>query len=343
MRSLAQIRRPPWRTIVPAVLFVVVVGLGYIVWTPGAEVNNGRHDRRRNGIWLQHGWLGHDNWFIQNQKTDRLQHFRDPAEIEKLVALLRQHHITDLFPHLSPTHSLGQLPPVDDEQVTRFLDGLGPDFRVLPWTGGVLDDSARTNDPQWRATFVRSVRALLDRHPRLAGIHINVEPCPTGDKSFLMLLEELRASLPSGKLLSIAAYPPPTRWHPYDDIHWDKTYFRQVADRSDQIVVMMYDTGIHLGKLYENLMRQWTSECLDWSGGRPVLLGVPAYDDAGVGYHHPRVENVRHALRGIHAGLLRFDPLPSHYQGLAIYSEWEMDQAEWETWREKFMEANETR
>src|SRR6185295_20422448 len=102
---------------------------------------------------------------------------------------------------------------------------------------------------------------------------------------FLRLLDELHAALPKGKLLSIAAYPPPTRWHPYPDVHWDEVYFRQVSSHADQMVVMMYDTSLKVPKIYQSLMASWTREVLAWSGEKPVLLGLPAYEDANVEYH----------------------------------------------------------
>jgi hypothetical protein len=44
---------------------------------------------------------------------------------------------------------------------------------------------------------------------------------------------------------------------------------------------------------------------------------------------HPR-------LAGVHAGLARFDALPAHCRGVALYSEWETDDAERALWRERF-------
>jgi len=67
-----------------------------------------------------------------------------------------------------------------------------------------------------------------------------------------------------------------------------------------------------------------------------ILLGLPAYEDAGSGYHHPNVEDLRNALLGVHSGLNNYSELPDNYQGVAIYSEWEMDDSEWSVLREHF-------
>ena len=178
---------------------------------------------------------------------------------------------------------------------------------------------------------------MLDRHPRLAGVQINIEPCPSGHEGFLLFLDELRAALPEGKLLSVAAYPPPTWVHRYPEVHWDRKYFGEVARRTDQMAVMMYDTSLRLSKPYVSLMADWTREAIAWAGDTPVLLGVPTYDDADSGYHHPSVEHLPNALAGIHAGLFSLSTLPVNYQGVAIYCEWETDADEWEHWSWQFL------
>jgi hypothetical protein len=333
---LAKLNQPPWRTVIPAFSFVGLLLLGFLLWSPGLDVRDGRHDRGNNGIWIGHGWFGADEWFRENNKAREIDSFRDVLRVRQLMENCRQHGITDVFPHVCPARGDGSLPPVDDAQVERFLaESAG--LRLLPWIGGPSESSARYKERTWRSRFIAQVRELLLRHQRLAGVHLNVEPMPSGDRDFLVLLDELRAALPAGKILSIAAYPPPTRWQPTEEVHWDETYFRNVASRVDQVAVMMYDTGIRVPKVYERLVADWTEEVLQWSEGRPVLLGVPTYEDAQTEYHRPRVENLQNALLGIHAGLTRHS-LPPNYQGVAIYSEWETDEREWEMWRQRFLQ-----
>jgi hypothetical protein len=335
MNTWQKMSRPPWRTVVPGCSLVLALWLGYLLWSPGFDVRDGRHDRGHNAIWLSHGWLGGDAWFVQNGKTNEIPRYREPARIRELADRLRRHHITDVFPHLCPAEPDGKLPPVDLMQVERFLDEF-TGFRVVPWIGGPNGTSARLNKPEWRAAFIVEVRKLIAAHPRFAGVQINVEPLTNGDTNFLRLLEELRVALPKEKILSVAAYPPPTRWHPYESVHWNERYFREVSQRCDQLAVMMYDAGQRIPKAYQWLMADWTHEALAWSEGKPVLLGVPTYEDADVGYHNPKVENLPNALLGIHRGLSR-RPLPSNYQGVAIYCDWETSEGEWSYFREHFL------
>jgi hypothetical protein len=332
---LKKLSRPPWRTIVGGFLLLAVFFGSYAAWQPGKDIRDGRHDLGKNGIWLGHGWLGADQWFVENGKTNDFNTFREPAHIHALAEMLRKNHIKDVFPHLCPSDPYGKLPEVDAPQAERFLAEFH-DFRVIPWIGGPSGPTARFGDAKWRGGFIEGITNLLAAHPGFAGIQINIEPLTSGDMDFLKLLEEIHAALPKGKLLSVAAYPPPTRWQPFADVHWDEKYFRDVARRCDQMSVMMYDTSVHVPKIYEHVMSDWTSEVISWSDGKPVLLGIPTYDDAEAGYHSPKVENLRTALLGIHKALAA-SPLPPSYQGVAIYCEWETDTNEWSYFQEHFL------
>jgi len=257
MRIGANIKSPVWRTIVLALCSLLAIWIGYLLWHPGLDLRDGSHDRRRNGIWIGHGWLGGDEWFIRNGKTNQIARFREPSRILDLADELRRHHISDVFPHLCPAEPEGRIPSVDAEQVERFLDAF-EGFHVIPWIGGPNGSSARLHSAQWRTAFATNVQSLIAAHPRLAGVQINIEPLTSGDTNFLQLLYELRTKLPKGKLLAVAAYPPPTRWHPYEDVHWDEKYFGEVAGRSDQLAVMMYGVGERVPETYQGLRGDWT-------------------------------------------------------------------------------------
>jgi hypothetical protein len=308
---------------------------GYALWSPGAFVTDGSHDMGTNGIWLQHGWLGDDGWFARNNKKSAS--FRDREKIRELALLLADHNMLYLFPHLCPCTPEGKIATVDDGQVRRFLKEMDG-FYVLPWVGGLLGKHALLGSATWRNRFVTSIVELLTAYPYFAGIHLNIEPMPSGNRDFLTLLRELRRALPEGRMLSVAAYPPPTILHPFSQVHWDQEYFSRVAAEVDQLVIMMYDTSLKLEKLYVNLAALWTEEVLLWANTTDVLLGLPVYDDRHAGYHSPRVENLRTALQGIHGGLERLKKgVPPTYRGVAIYSEWEMDPGEWTYLREQFL------
>ena len=341
--SRAGLRRRGRRLLVGGALALALVWSGRAIWNPGLTVYDGRDDLGRNALWLQHGWIGADSWFSDNDKMGKKPQFRSEEKVRALAQLCRQNGVTDVFPHLAPTKLDGSIMDVDPAQLTRFLDN-APNLRVLPWIGGVKDADITPEIPGRRARFIASVGALLRKYPRLSGVHLNVEPWPSGDAAMLVFLDDLRAAMPPGKILSVAAYPPPSRLHPFPEVHWDENYFKQVAARCDQMAVMCYDTSLRDPKMFEWLAARWDEGVLRWTApnGPQILIGVPTYDDAGSGYHNPNAENLATGLRALHRALNRFDARPANYQGAAIYCEWETDPKEWQIWREQFAGKNST-
>jgi hypothetical protein len=312
---------------------------GLLFWPRGRDVRDGRHDRRHNGLWLQHGWLGDDLWFSLNDREHKKAELRADASVLALRGRLDEYGIHDVFPHLCPAQPDGSLLPVDRAATKRFLSIMAGK-RVMPWIGGVLELSAHPERPEWRRAFVASALALLTRYPSFAGVHVNIEPCPSGHAGFLSLLDELGAALPAGKLLSVAAFAPPSLLHPFDDVHWSEAYYREVAKRAHQLVPMLYDTSLHFVMPYRGLVASWAQEVLEWSEGCEVLLGLPAFDDRDVGYHDPEVENLEHALAGVHAALHELPDVPATYRGVAIYADWTMDEAKWRILSDRFSDPS---
>jgi len=100
-------RRPTLGNIGFIILITGALFLCYRLWSPGVLVEDGRFDLGKNGIWLQHGWLGDDGWFNRNKRNPKL--FRHPEKIQKLADRLKRHKITDVFPHLCPCTNEGNI------------------------------------------------------------------------------------------------------------------------------------------------------------------------------------------------------------------------------------------
>ena len=323
---LKKLEKSALRIVALSAIVLGIPALCYWVWQPGNE--EPLPEYRNNAIWLGHGWLGADSWFIRNNRNK--EDFRSVEKISALFKKLSDNKISTIYPHLCPAQMNGKIAPYDSGQVERFLDIAEQyNIKVIPWIGGVYEESARPADEKWRKNFVASVDELLKKHPRLAGIQINIEPWPSDNVGFLMLLDAIRP-VTDGKILSVAAYPPPTKWHQFPNVHWPLVYIKRLTNHCDQLAVMMYDTAIPLEKFYIKLMTDWTKQLTSAtrSSTCELLLGIPAYDDAGVGYHHPGVENINSALQGISAS-----PRKNAINGIAIYCEWEMNENKWSVWR----------
>ena len=340
MKQRAVKPRPLWRNrrlwAGLAALFGCLI-IAHWLWQPGLTVRDGHDDLGHNALWLGHGWLSADSWFGNDAEKAR---FREPKNIAQLARLCRENNVRDLYPHLTPTRNDGAMASSDDAQIERFLEETNG-LRVLPWIGGRMGKHVAPLDASKSARFVASVGALMRRHPRLAGVHLNVEPWKSDDSGMLRLLDDLKIAIGPGKILSASTYPPRDGLHPFK-LTWSRAYYRAVAARADQIAPMFYDTSVHDAKIYQWSYARWAGAILDWTRDSDVqiVLGAPTYGAAGPTfgpvYHDPRVETLPNALAGLHQGLNEFKTLPRNYAGVAIYCEWETDANEWRIWRRDF-------
>jgi len=120
------------------------------------------------------------------------------------------YHITDVFPHY-----------VRRMNVVVFLKQTHGKLKLF-WTNSRASAYAMDRWPQWesgphqRQKMAREFCEIRFGSAHCPSpscwVHINIEPMTSGDANFLALLDELRSALPKEKLISIAAYPPPTRF-----------------------------------------------------------------------------------------------------------------------------------
>ena len=91
------------------------------------------------------------------------------------------------------------------------------------------------------------------------GVHLDPEPIPSGDEDTLLLLDEVRAAIGPGKILSLATReiipvwndaPLPPAWG-----LWQAGYYRRIAGRVDEIAAMTYDSTMRSPWLYEQWLR----------------------------------------------------------------------------------------
>ena len=320
-----KVSRLSWRRIGWVLLAVVTsLVIAYVVWTPG--IAGPLPADRMHGAWLTHAWWGDEAWFADSERK-RVDYFGK----EKAKALAERLHgigVRDWYIHGGPARANGSLPLIDVDQA-RLLVEANRGGQVLAWVGGVLDHHCFPDDAEWRTAFARSCSDLV-RRSGIAGIQLNIEPCASFTEGYLELLEDLRKAMPNGARLSVAAYPPSHWLHSAPSVHWSESFVREVSRRSDDLCVMAYDTAQKLPKPYTYLVARWTRQVIAWSE-KPVRIGLPAYAEFGKPWHHPHVENLRHALPGLAAGLKDSDL--TRYAGWAVYAEWTMTDRDMETLR----------
>ena len=287
--------------------------------------------RSDNGVWMRRHWIhGGD----------------EELRVTELASSLDRLGITRIYPFLGPmdTHGYpgwrknGDIQRYNPERASRFFNDMAehaPNVRVMPWTGGVLARDVRLTDRTQRRKFAAHARKLTELGAD--GIHINVEPMPSGEPGYIELLESTKEAMGPDKTLSIAAYPPKTAMHPFPDVHWSLEFTREVCMAADELAFMGYDTALRDKTSYVELMATWTEDLLETlpapkDGGCEVLIGVPAYEDDR-GYHRPRIENIATGLEGVKRGLDRLEDVPDHFRGVAIYASWVTDEEELRTYQ----------
>jgi hypothetical protein len=329
-----------WRRQITGFLLIigVIVARGCVFRSstdfPGSHFNRGS-----NAIWLGVEWV--------NEK-----HTSD--EITTLANNLRQRQIRSVFVYTSYLRADGEF-STSYTYAAAFVASLKqayPELHVLAWIGLPLKNTNGSSayhvdlsDPATRQKIVTFCVGITSQ-AEFDGVHLDPEPIHSGDDNILMLLDEMRAALPPDTLLSMAGrriWPvyPDAPWPLIGQAAWRGDYYREVANRVDQIAVMVYDSGLPLAWIY----RQWVRfEVISISRALEgvdieLLIGVPTSEEA-TATHQPRAENMRSGLQGTINGLNDKAARPQEIDGVAIYPAWETDDAEWKTYESLWLGTN---
>ena len=288
-----------------------------------------------NAVWSAHKWVGESH---------------SEAAYDEFAELLARHRITDVYFHAGPLTGEGLIGQAKYPNARALLAAMrrrAPSVRLHAWIGQVerrgggpldlADDATRANIVLTAGDFINL---------GFDGIHYNIEPVYSGDPDLLALLDATApVTRERGKLLSMAAdelSPLPgleyvARLFVRQAGLWRADYYREVAARTDQLAVMMYDTAMPFDWLYGAIVAWETWRLRDIVGPDTTLfMGVPTYEDEHFGFH-PAAENMRSGLRGIGIGQSLGAPSAGPNFGAAIYAGWTTDEEEWSTWRRDWL------
>ena len=178
-----------------------------------------------------------------------------------------------------------------------------------------------------RQNLLNEVEALLQEG--FEGIYYDFEPVADGDPAFLQLLEETRARFPH-MVLSVATPQLKPPGLPAPSQLWSLSYYREVALRCDQVVLMGYDTLQPTSWMYSHYLAHQVRELTTLPA--QFMVGLPCYDD-NAPYHNAGSETLAAGIQGARAG---------GAQRLAIYCEWTCDQAEWQQWKDLWIKPDQS-
>lgn len=310
-------------------LLVVLLGVAacaYLAFSPYGDAAPHPFNQNRNAVWLEHRWLEKPH---------------SEEEMEQMFRFLDHHGIVYAYPHLIPFDGAGRLPLHNREQMRALLATarrVAPNMKVLPWVGGLRVGYKRSKpgtidlgDLGQRQRIVAECRGLMDEG--FDGIHVNVEPVPSGDDDFLALLRALRTAVGNGILSLSATRPGPMAPAFAPNFFWTADYYARLADSADQVVLMTYDTALPTPSLYRRYVAYaagMVDATLAGTSRTRVLVGIPTYKETGL-MHRKGVETPENALLGVVAGL-RGRAAGGTFEGVALYAEWTTDPEDWEVY-----------
>lgn len=290
-------------------------------------------------VWARHFWAGAPH---------------SEKEYDTFFSRLKKNRVTDVYFHVGPwTDARGGIPRSKYEYADELLAHarlLYPELRAHAWigqmtvhAGGPLDlASERT-----RKNIVSTAAKFLDLG--FDGVHYDFEPVYSGDAHFLALLADTaKITKKRGKMLSVAGghlelIPGFIRLMrgvaPAASV-WRRDYFLDVASHTDQIAVMLYDTGLPADWMFGSYVSAQTKRLVPLLCGKTeLLIGIPTYSENRPG-HRPWAENIQTGIRGARLGLRGRDARSGCGAGISIFAEWATGPAEWETFRREWLGKN---
>ncbi|GAA0400683.1 membrane protein [Acrocarpospora corrugata] len=310
-----------------ALIIATVLRLDY-AGTPAPWAKSTGND----ALWLGHAW-------VDGRRT--------AADVNTLAARLGA--MKDVYVHSGPLDADGTLPTAKYPNAANLLTWWKarlPGVRLSAWLGQTVnpDDEGHLDlaDPATRARVVAGAKALVDLG--FDGIHYDFEPVPDGDPDYLALMRETRQAI-GARVLSVATQQiePVTGakflfrtigGHPK---YWSPGYFRQMAELTDQVAIMTYDSWTPLQSLYGGYVARQAAMALEViPDTTDLLIGAPAYHDHMVGLSD-YAESVRMAAEGTRLALTDHGPRPN--TGLALYVDFAATDEDWREYEQAWVRS----
>lgn len=297
MRRWQKINRVSWKPLAGLAL-IVCAALALWLRAPGLDVRDGRNDRGKNGIVLGPAWIAGDA-------------VKTPLAVGELARAIREHHIAEVYLQLPPPNAGGALTGTDSARIESLLYECY-DARGWAQIGGA---PFPLDDVRWRRFFILDLRRLLDRHPRLRGVQLDLSNIADGNAALLTLLDDIRATLaPDTRPLSIAAG------------NWKEPYFREVARRADQLVIPLDVSASAFSRFNVEQNVERIGRSLAFSEGKAVIFRIPAG------------QRLRRGLSTLHFGLSKWSgSVTEPYQGIILDAGDAPDAATWADFTTRFL------
>lgn len=294
----------------------------YLVYDTVTAPPSVKFNTKQNALWLRYLWYAGKH---------------TAPEFSAMYKELATHQMRYGYFHVLTTKPDGRLKLSNLEgarKLTAECKRQAPNARAIAW---VYIGSAEVNldSAEVRKNLVEQL-GWLTNECGFDGVQVDYEFALCGAQGLLRLLEECRRVLPKGALLSVAT----PMWYPGVLWGWSDEYFTEVAQRSDQLAVMCYDSYLYLPRAYTWLVSQQaihvTADCAKANPACKVILGLPTYNNQTLA-HHPYSESLKNALRGVQYGLADMNAKTEAFEGIALFADYTTDNNEWVQYEEYWL------
>lgn len=283
-----------------------------------------------NGLWLRY------YWYAGKHNTAK--------EWDDMLERLRVNQIKYAYFHVLTTVSDGtlKLHKLENAQkITKAVHTRAPGTKAIAWIyigSAPQNGGVNLKKPETRTNLVKEALWLVNECG-FDGVQLDYEFCFNGDKGLLLLLDETRAALKPGQLLSVDT----PMWYPFILWGWGDDYFKEVAKRCDQICVMGYDSFLYWPRAYAWLVAQQvvhvSTAANEANKNCKIIIGLPSYEDVTLAHYH-KTESLANALRGLNDGLADKGTVRSNIEGIALFADYTTDEAEWKLYSDYWLKGS---
>lgn len=239
--------------------------------------------------------------------------------------------------------------PIVDSFVRAFKSN-NDNLRVFGWIEiwTHLDqvDGYRLDDTNLHSNIADFCRLLVTQLG-FDGVLLDVKPMFSDNNDFIRLIRRVRSAvgmeIPIAVAVTADLTPQDLRLQNIESIApgtmWSEIFKKRVMVSADEVVLLMYQSYRQELLDYVNWVAYHVETYIDaMETPTNVLVSIPNYGGASSA-HNPEIETMETALDGITEGLRRLDEEQrALLTGIAIYSDEQLSQSDWTTFRELWLE-----
>lgn len=214
------------------------------------------------------------------------------------------------------------------------------------WTHLDNADGYRLDDSSLHSNIADFCRLLVTQLG-FDGLLLDVKPLFSDNSDLIRLIQQVRAAVGVDVPLAVAVTadltPPDGRLKALESIApgtmWSSSFKRRLLVSVDEVVLLMYQSYRQEPRDYINWVAYHVEAYIAESDASTnVLVSVPNYGGASSA-HNPAIETMANALEGVREGLRRLDEEQrAQLTGIAIYSDDQLSQSEWKTFRDMWLQ-----